>query len=93
MAKSNCKADDSAPPQAFALQLTPCFHPLSFSNKSFQVTGSTPLLRICLRTSAPVFSDDILYHGFPTNPDLNNLSAADRGFYFSVEFPTGKWRI
>ena len=41
-AKSNCHADDSAAPQASAWQLTPCSLPLSFSDKSFQVTGSTP---------------------------------------------------
>ena len=37
-AKSNCKADDSALPQASALQLTPYSLPLSFSDKSLQVT-------------------------------------------------------
>ena len=38
MAKSNCPAEDSAPPQASAGQLTPCFLPLSLSGRLLQVT-------------------------------------------------------
>ena len=38
MAKSNCPAEDSAPPQASAGQLTPRFLPLSLSNRLLQVT-------------------------------------------------------
>ena len=38
MAKSNCPAEDSAPPQASAGQLTPRFLPLSLSNILLQVT-------------------------------------------------------
>ena len=38
MAKSNCPAEDSAPPQASAGQLTPRFHPLSLSGRLLQVT-------------------------------------------------------
>ena len=38
MAKSNCPAEDSAPPQASAGQLTPRFLPLSLSGRLLQVT-------------------------------------------------------
>ena len=38
MAKSNCPAEDSAPPQASAGQLTPRFFPLSLSGRLLQVT-------------------------------------------------------
>ena len=38
MAKSNCPAEDSAPPQASAGQLTPRFLPLSLSIRLLQVT-------------------------------------------------------
>ena len=38
MAKSNCPAEDSAPPQASAGQLTPRFLPLSLSVRLLQVT-------------------------------------------------------
>ena len=38
MAKSNCPAEDSAPPQASAGQLTPHFLPLSLSIRLLQVT-------------------------------------------------------
>ena len=38
MAKSNCAAEDSAPPQASAGQLTPRFLPLSLSVRLLQVT-------------------------------------------------------
>ena len=38
MAKSNCPAEDSAPPQASAGQLTPRFLPLSLSCRLLQVT-------------------------------------------------------
>ena len=40
MAKSNCPAEDSAPPQASAGQLTPCFLPLSLSGRLLQVTAA-----------------------------------------------------
>ena len=38
MAKSNCPAEDSAPPQASAGQLTPRFLPLTLSGRLLQVT-------------------------------------------------------
>ena len=38
MAKSNCPAEDSAPPQASSGQLTPRFLPLSLSGRLLQVT-------------------------------------------------------
>ena len=38
MAKNNCPAEDSAPPQASAGQLTPRFLPLSLSGRLLQVT-------------------------------------------------------
>ena len=40
MAKSNCPAEDSAPPQASAGQLTPHFLPLSLSGRLLQVTAA-----------------------------------------------------
>ena len=40
MAKSNCPAEDSAPPQASAGQLTPRFLPLSLSIRLLQVTAA-----------------------------------------------------
>ena len=43
MAKSNCPAEDSAPPQASAGQLTPRFLPLSLSGRLLQVTVAISL--------------------------------------------------
>ena len=40
MAKSNCPAEDSAPPQASTGQLTPHFLPLSLSGRLLQVTAA-----------------------------------------------------
>ena len=40
MAKSNCPAEDSAPPQTSAGQLTPRFLPLSLSGRLLQVTAA-----------------------------------------------------
>ena len=55
MAKSNCPAEDSAPPQASAGQLTPRFLPLSLSSRLLQVTAAISPPAAKGESKGPVF--------------------------------------
>ena len=55
MAKSNCPAEDSAPPQASAGQLTPRFLPLSLSIRLLQVTAAISPSAAKGASKGPVF--------------------------------------